>query len=319
MLSLTKFKSMHYEMHVPEDFQESFFADRHRIVKETQNYIAKHQATDSNLTNRKLNAGSILWGASTIEENYLLEQIVASNKPAVVVEIGLYRGQTALTLNRALNRHCPNSHYFGFDIARASIDITNALLTSQNFSHQWDLNLEGFTGTLPHDLHPDLVLIDGDHSFAGAALDLVTSYNMINVPGVIAIHDIGTPNWGFTHQPPGILFHNVFPKLAGSNVEISWLDSMCRNLTMRMLSPQTNARNHYCGDLVDACRIGGMTMKDTIEGWGGIGLIEKRTPNHQIKMEDIMALAPPVAPIEPVSARRSILSRALRKASELIP
>ena len=62
-----------------------------------------------------------------------------------------------------------------------------------------------------------------------------------------------------------------------------------------------------------------MTMKDTIEGWGGMGLIEKRTPDHQIKMDDIMALAPPAAPSEASTQRRSLLSRALRKASELIP
>lgn len=231
----------------------------------------------------------------------------------------MYRGQTALTINRALNRHCQSARYFGFDISEASIDITHALLSSQHFSHQWDLHLQGYSGILTDGLRPDLVLIDGDHSFVGAAQVLITSYNLLNVPGVIAIHDIGTPNWGFTHQPPGILFHDVFPNLAGANVEISWLDSMCRNLTMRMLSPSTNAINHYCEDSGEASRIGCMTMTDTIEGWGGMGLIEKRTPNHQISLGDIMALAPPAAPSVPSVARRSIISRALRKASELIP
>lgn len=317
MLSLSEFKSMRFEMPVPEEFQESFFADRHQIVEETGNYVLMHRGTDGNLTN--LNDGKMLWGASTIEENYLLEQIVARYTPKVVVEIGLYRGQTSLTLNRALARYCENVHYFGFDISEASIDITRALLNRQRYSHQWDLHLESFSGTLPYGLSPDLVLIDGDHSFDGAALDLVSSYNILNVPGVIAIHDIGSPNWGFTHRPPGMLFHNVFPKLAGSNVEISWLDSMCRNLTMRMLSPCTSATYHYCEDLVEARRIGCMTMKDTIEGWGGMGLIEKLTPNHQINIEEIMAMAPPAAPIETDTVRKSIFSRSLRKASELIP
>ncbi len=308
---------MHFEMEVPEEFQDSFFADRHRISKQSGDYALKHQGTDGNLVD--LNDGTMLWGASTVEENYLLEKVVASYKPAVVIEIGLYRGQTALTLNRALARHCQNARYFGFDISEASINITRALLEGQQYPHRWDLHLEGFSGSLPDGLHPDLVLIDGDHSFEGAARDLVASYNALNVPGVIAIHDIGAPNWGFMHQPPGILFHDVFPKLAGANVEISWLDSMCRNLTMRMLSPCTGTKNHYCGDLVEARRIGSMTMKDTIEGWGGMGLIEKRTPDHQIKMDDIMALAPPAAPSEASTQRRSLLSRALRKASELIP
>jgi hypothetical protein len=317
MPSLADFKSMCFEMQVPEEFQKSFFADRHRIVKETANYALNHGGTDGTLTN--LNDGTMLWGASTIEENYLLDEVVARYKPAVVVEIGLYRGQTALTLNRALDRHCQGARYFGFDISEASIDITNALLRSQQFSHQWDVQLQGYSGSLAEGLRPDLVLIDGDHSFVGAAQDLVTAYNLLNVPGVIAIHDIGAPNWGFTHQPPGILFHDVFPKLAGANVEISWLDSMCRNLTMRMLSPSANTINNYCENSDEASLIGCMTMKDTIEGWGGMGLIEKRTPNHQINLEEIMALAPPAAPSVTAVARRSMISRALRKASELIP
>jgi predicted O-methyltransferase YrrM len=189
MPSLAEFKSMPFEMQVPEKFQESFFADRHRIAKESLNYAEKHGGTDGNLTN--LNDGTMLWGASTVEENYLLERIVASYKPTVVIEIGLYRGQTALTLNRALDRHCKNPHYFGFDISEASIEITHALLSRQTLKHQWDLHLEGFSGILPNGIRPDLVLIDGDHSFAGAARDLITSYNILNVPGVIAIHDIG--------------------------------------------------------------------------------------------------------------------------------
>jgi hypothetical protein len=317
MQSLADFKLMRFEMQIPEDFQQNFFADRHRIVKEAANYALKHGGTDGNLIN--LNDGALLWGASTIEENYLLDEIVARYKPAVVVEIGLYRGQTALTLNRALERHCQSARYFGFDISESSIEITRALLSGQQFSHQWDLHIQGYSGILSDGLRPDLVLIDGDHSFIGAAQDLVTSYNMLNVPGMIAIHDIGTPNWGFTHQPPGILFHNVFPKIAGTNVEISWLDSMCRNLTMRMLSPSTKAINHYCQNSEEASRIGCMTMKDTIEGWGGMGLIEKRTPNHQINLKEIMALVPPTSPSLPSIARKSIISRALRKASELIP
>ncbi len=308
---------MYFEMEVPEEFQDAFFADRHRVSKESGDYALQHQGTDGNLID--LNDGTLLWGASTIEENYLLEQIIASYKPSVVVEIGLYRGQTALTINRALNRHCQNARYFGFDISQASISITSALLKSQHFLHPWDLRLEGFGDSLPDGLRPDLVLIDGDHSFEGAARDLVAAYNLLNVPGVIAIHDIGTPNWGFMHQPPGILFHDILPKVAGSNVEISWLDSMCRNLTMRMLSPCTPAKHHYFEDLTEAGRIGCITMKDTIDGWGGMGLIEKRTHNHQINMEDIMALAPTHSPSGASAPRRSIISRALRKASELIP
>lgn len=317
MPSITDFKSKRFEMPIPEEFQDSFFADRRRISEASADYVRKHQGTDGNLTGLK--DGTMLWGASTVEENYLLEQIVERYKPAVVIEIGLYRGQTALTLNRALARHCQNARYFGFDISEASIAITRALLESQKFPHRWDLRLEGFSGVLPEGLHPDFVLIDGDHSFAGAARDLVASYNLLNVPGVIAMHDIGAPNWGFTHQPPGVLFHDVFPKVAGAHAEISWLDSMCRDLTMRMLSPRTAVRHHYCDELNEARRIGGNTMKDTIEGWGGMGLIEKRTGHHQIKLEEILALAPPSEPIGPKAPRKSILSRALRKASELIP
>lgn len=64
MPSLADFKLMRFEMPIPEEFQESFFADRHRIAKEAANYALKHGGTDGNLTN--LNDGTMLWGASTI-------------------------------------------------------------------------------------------------------------------------------------------------------------------------------------------------------------------------------------------------------------
>ncbi len=167
-------------------------------------------------------------------------------------------------------------------------------------------------------MRPHFVFVDGDHSFAGAARDLVSCYNLME-RGIITMHDVGSPTWGFTRQDPGYLFGHVLPKVAGSDDGFSYLDSMCRDLTMRMLSPTGTAKHHYTTSELEASSIAALTMKDTVDGWGGIGIWEKKTAGHEVKLADVMALKP-----EPVGGpsntpRKSIFSRALRKASALIP
>ncbi len=307
-----------FKMDIPHGFQDDFFSDRHKVVAATQKYSQAHGQTDGNLVGLK--GGVLLWGASTIEENYLLEKLVEKSQPKVVVEIGLYRGQTALTLNRALQKHCRSSRYFGFDVSPAAVEITNSLLLAEDLKHPWKLALEAFRGTLPDNASPDLALIDGDHSYEGAARDLVGIYNLCQTGGLIAIHDIGCPNWAFTHQPPGALFHQAFPKLAKNNASIAWLDSMCRDLTMKMLSPKSNARHHYTDNVHDAATIGAMTMKDTVEGWGGMGLIEKTNGGHRIELAEALASKPvDAAPKQVPPPRKSVVSRGLRKLSEMLP
>lgn len=313
-------RSKKYEWEIPDDFQDSFFRDRHLVVEETTAFAKRNEGrTDGNLT--ILDGGVLLWGASTIEENYLLDQLVAQAKAKVVVEIGLYRGQTALTPARALKKYSPSGRYFGFDISEASVEITNRLLQREGLGKMSKIHLSGFNPILLEGLAPDFVLIDGDHSFEGAARDLVASYNELAADGVIAMHDIGAPNWGFTKQDPGVLFHDVFPQCAGENARVSFLDSMCRDLTMRMLCPTAKTRHKYFDTYQRATEIAAATMKDTVLGWGGMGVIQKVNAAHKLELEKVIALRPPAigAPSEGKKPRKSIVSRMLRKASELIP
>lgn len=88
---------------------------------------------------------------------------------------------------------------------------------------------------------------------------------------------------------------------------------------MRIIFPSAIAANHYCENCDEAVQIASMTIKGTVEGWSGIGLIEKQAPNHWVSLEEIMTLTPSAAPSWLSVHRRSIFSRALREASDLLP
>ena len=60
----------------------------------TRDYLARKELLLRGVEHAVRIGGTELWGQSTIEENFALSSLVREMKPARVVEIGLFRGQT---------------------------------------------------------------------------------------------------------------------------------------------------------------------------------------------------------------------------------
>src|SRR5207302_1706991 len=83
--------------------------------------------------------------------------------------------------------------------------------------------------------------------------------------------DVGSPAWGWVCQDPGRLLHEVMPKHLDGHAEIHWLDAMCRELTMKLLSPNAKGDDRYFDSAEKSLAVAEITVKDTVRGWGGPG------------------------------------------------
>lgn len=293
---LEHFTRSPHHLDVPPEFIAQFFKDRRQIVAATRNYLRQRGRDLEGIDHSLHISGTDLWGQSTIEENFALHSIVTLLKPRQTVEIGLFRGQTALTLNRAISGHA-GGNYTGIDIDADAINIVTEVLREATLSRTGQV-LQGDSAPLVSRLGPlDFAFIDGDHSWSGVVRDFVTVYNQLIPGGVIALHDVGTVAWGWTVKEPGRLLHEVLPGLLGKHAGIHWLDSMCRDLTMQLLSPRATGEDKYYRTARESFEIARLTATDTVAGWGGLGFVHKLDNGIVLDVEDLLRRRP--VPIEP--------------------
>jgi predicted O-methyltransferase YrrM len=301
-----------YALAVPEAFVERFFADR-RVIRDAT--AAQLQASGRLLQGTEYalrEGGNHLWGQSTIEENYALTQVLELLQPKTAVEIGLFRGQTALTIHRALGETTDCS-YLGIDPDPVAIATAQAVLKKFGLGRNSRFSPEPSRQTQFSAI--DFALIDGDHAYTSVAADFAAAFNALPAGGVIAMHDVGTPVYGCTQQDPGHLLHRVLPGILGADAKLYCLDSMCRQVTMQKL-----AGGAFTDTAAEAEAIARVTMADTASGWGGMGFIVKLSPNRQINLRDLLARTPaPTAPVAPPPRQETMLGRIARKIARHIP
>ncbi len=311
---LEKLTAGAYALTVPESFVERFFAGR-RVIREaaaTQLQAAGRLLTGTEYALRE--GGNHLWGQSTIEENYALTQILELLRPRAVVEIGLFRGQTALTLHRALGEEATGA-YLGIDPDPVAIATAQAVLQQFNLGQTSRFSQEPSTQAQGKFPALDFALIDGDHAYASVAADFVAAFNALPAGGVIALHDVGTPIYGCMQQDPGHLHHQVLPKVLGHDARLYCLDSMCRQTTMQQLAGLA-----FTDTAAEAEAIARVTMADTVSGWGGMGFVLKLSPTRRVELGELLAKAPPpLAPAGPPVRQGTIFGRAARKLARYIP
>jgi cephalosporin hydroxylase len=304
---------------------QRFFDDRQCISSTTRAFLERDQKFRDLLSKSslwdKLHHGTHLFGLSTVEEHFALDLVVRTLRPKKIVEIGVFRGQTALTMSRALSQTGSQDEvsFTGIDIDKIAVGIAEEVLGSHGLSFARFIvgDSNQILPTLPV---PDFVFIDGDHGFEAVAKDFVSAYNNVGAGAVIAMHDIGSKVWGY-HQGPGWLFYQVLPALLGNGVLQSRLDSMCRETTMRLLSPVNDSLYKYCASHAEALELARLTSVDTIDGAGGLGFILKLDGTHSLDLSEVLAKAPalPEAAPEQRQHRTSLLGRAARKIANWIP
>jgi len=306
-----------FALAVPEEFVARFMEGRRAIRAATEHEIRAAGRYLEGTEYALKQGGNHLWGQSTVEENFALTQIVEWLQPQGILEIGLFRGQTALTLHRA-QAAVKDWAYLGIDPDPVAISTTRAVLKKFGLGEKSQFTQETSRAGLENLPTIDFALIDGDHAYASVAADFAAVYNRLPVGGVVAMHDVGTPAYGFTQQDPGHLLHRVLPNILGGDAQRFCLDGMCRQTTMQLLSPERLA---FTDTAAEAQAIARVTMVDTVDGWGGMGFVVKLSPTRKVELAELLAHAP-VAAAEsagPAAKRGTIFGRAARKLAKYVP
>lgn len=318
---LSEFSASPFSIDVPGEFVTRFF-DQRRLIAETTKafYKSKKRSESDTIDHRLLYDGTDIWGQSTIEENFALHSIVRVLKPRRVLEIGLFRGQTAMTLNQSLTE-VGGGDYVGVDISQDTLNIVTQVLEKAGLNQRAQLILGNSAEVLSAMPSVDLAFIDGDHSWPAVVRDVANVYNKQAAGGVIAMHDVGTPGWGWCLQDPGRLLHDVLPERLAGHATIFWLDSMCRQLTMKLLSPVAKGPHTYFSSIVESLEKARVTTYDTVKGWGGLGFILKSNENHQLDIEDLLRAQPAPLNLNPAAVEKpvSLLGRIARKLASKVP
>ncbi len=305
-------RQCNYRIDVDPEFMQRFFDDRQRISSTTRTFLERDQKFRNLLSQAglslKLQLGTHLFGFSTVEEHFALDLVVRTLRPKRIVEIGVFRGQTALTMSRALSQiWSPNElGLTGIDIDNTAVGVAEEVLASCGLSSVAKFILGDSNEIFPTLPEADFVFIDGDHSFEAVAKDFVSTYNKVGTGTVIAMHDIGSKVWGY-HQGPGWLFYQVLPALLENKISQSWLDSMCRETTMRLLSPSFHTPYRYCESEAEALELARLTSVDTIDGAGGLGFILKLDGRHSLNLSNVLAEHRLFQNHQSLRSRRSVL------------
>lgn len=314
---LEHFRLSPYRLEVPTDFVAQFFNDRRLIVTVAREHLRSHGLLLKGVEHALRIGGTDLWGQSTIEENFALHSIVSLLKPKQAVEIGLFRGQTAVTINRALTPR--DGRYTGIDIDADAIAIVETVLKRAELHGRAKL-LQGDSASLLNQLDSvDFAFIDGDHDWNGVVHDVAAVYNKLTPGGVIAMHDVGTPTWGWTVKDPGRLLHETLPKYLAGHANLYWLDSMCREMTMRLLSPRARGEDSYYSTPSESFEKASLTVKDTVAGWGGLGFIHKLDNGIKLDAAKLLAERPEPIQLEPSRVPESRIRRLLNRCVQFVP
>jgi predicted O-methyltransferase YrrM len=143
-----------------------------------------------------------LLGANCIqsrEEALLLYALVLAGKPRRILEIGLYRGGTALVMAAALEAlvaagRVPANHYTDSAVIE-SVDPSPQLQVPERLEHltKW---IKVISGRSPEDIPQktyDFVHIDGDHAMESVRRDLEAVLPRCNPDTVVVFHDTNRP------------------------------------------------------------------------------------------------------------------------------
>lgn len=142
--------------------------------------------------------------------------IACALEPAVVWEIGTAAGGTLWALVRALGGaptyasiDLPGGAYGGAQCLPAR-DLRD-LLRSAGAKHLDLVRGDSRTVGLPATPRPDLVIIDGDHSYAGVRADWQRFARLVAPGGLVALHDV------LEHPPAaGVDVHRFWSELVAS-------------------------------------------------------------------------------------------------------
>ena len=161
--------------------------------------------------------------------------IVLYGSPKTVIEIGCFEGHTTFGLTEMMVQQNPNYKHYAIDPYDMSDDLPLDVLNEagqlfisnleefkykDNVEFIHDTSWNGLLKLLHRGVKADLIYIDGDHRAETVLEDLVLSFNLIDVGGVILCDDC--VSW--KHQDSEQRYNlQSSPKLAVDNfIQCNW-------------------------------------------------------------------------------------------------
>ena len=156
----------------------------------------------------------------------LLELFRLYGVPNTLIEIGVYEGATTMWLSEICGNINKNFKMYAIDPHCGSIDLPESNFESvkNNFTHNVNVNVNvnknivyinesstvALRQLLNDNVQADLIYIDGDHNADQVLIDLVLSYLLLPVGGVILCDD--SVNWSYGRDGQFSIQHT--PRLA---------------------------------------------------------------------------------------------------------
>lgn len=145
--------------------------------------------------------------------------------PSTIIEIGVYEGYTTFWLSDILTEHNPNLKIYAIDPHIGSNDLTEVDFNEiqSNFEHNLNSNMhknieyirkfskDGLVDLINQKIKAEFIYIDGDHRAAGVLSDLVLSWELLAIGGVIMCDD--STSWRFEDKN-GTCSPHMSPRMA---------------------------------------------------------------------------------------------------------
>lgn len=124
--------------------------------------------------------------------------------PKVVVEIGLFEGNTTFNLTQAMVQKYPDYKHYAIDPYGESDDLEEEVISSaeqlfkenlEEFEYKDNIEFmqmsshDALLDLYMRDVKADLIYIDGDHRASAVLEDLVLGFNILNPGGIILCDD----------------------------------------------------------------------------------------------------------------------------------
>ena len=141
-----------------------------------------------------------------------IEQLFNSyGVPNTYIEIGVYEGSTVFWLSDNYTKYNKNLQIYAIDPHNVSTDLTTDFVTiKENFLYNLNLNVHknihyinkqsknGLIDLINQNVKAELIYIDGDHKASEVLTDLVLSWQLLNIGGVILCDD--TTTWRYIDE-----------------------------------------------------------------------------------------------------------------------
>lgn len=154
----------------------------------------------------------------TEDANKLYE--LARSTPGPILEIGTYRGKSAVLIALALRDAQRETMLYTLDVDRSALEAAAAEARARHIADEIVFirgTVAAFARAYPH-VRPTLIFIDGDHSRAGVDRDLAVLETLVPAGGQMLFHDFADPR----NDDPACPETKVRPA-----VEASWVAQQC--------------------------------------------------------------------------------------------